>query len=106
MITTTQTQLNACTRFVDSHGKPYYEVISAHEEDVTYTVRWNGHFAQDNCRAGRRGADCWHCRAAVLSENIFKGIVHQDVVVEKYETEQLALDGFKCYERKAFSLLR
>lgn len=103
----TQEQLAACTRKIDSHGNPYYEVQSASDPDTTYTVRWKGYQAQDNCIAGRHGIDCWHCRAATLKEKIFQGLVDLDAEeARSHELSQLALDGFKCYERKEFALMR
>ena len=103
----TEDQLHACTRHIDGHGHPFYEVHSATEPDVTYIVRWHGYRAVDNCKSGRIGVECWHCRAATLSEKIYQGMVNPDeVAATRHELEQLALDGFKCYEPRPFSLLK
>ncbi len=95
----TEEQIAAATPLTATNGERFYEVQSSTGEGF-YTLRRHPgfHVFQCNCKAGREGIRCWHLRVIEHLEAI-----EQDA--ERHEQQAVDRDGWKAYERKAFSLL-
>ncbi len=73
----TDSQLDAATRYIECKTNTvFYLVQSATNPDVQYKVVWNRQyrrFACDaRCPANQHGVVCWHIRAAVANEIIYR----------------------------------
>lgn len=78
-------QLDACQRWERGDGSAFYTVESASNPGTYYRVEWNAehHCLQckphsgQHCKAAQAGFTCWHRRAAVASERLYKYEVAQ-----------------------------
>lgn len=90
----TQAQLDACERVVDPETRIVtYKVKSATTEGVTYTVRYDRRFGKIacNCQAFYYPT-CWHRRAAVKAEELFKADLRA-----QYEAARAAIEASAEY---------
>jgi hypothetical protein len=103
----TEEQVAAAMPLLTTDGERYYEVQSSTGEGY-YTLRQHPghHVFQCNCRAGREGIRCWHLRVVEHLEAIEQDAQASERYAARREQEARAKDGWKCYEHKAFSLLK
>jgi len=88
----TQVQLDACTRVIDPETRLVsYRVKSATTAGVTYTVRYDKRFGRiaRNCAAFYYPT-CWHRRAAVKAEDLFKQELRKQYEAAKQAIESSA----------------
>lgn len=81
----TDAQLDACQRWERGNGTIFYTVQSASVELCYYRVEFNTErrclqcvpHSGEHCKASLHGLTCWHKRAAVAAERIYKYTIAQ-----------------------------
>lgn len=90
-------QIDACQRWEDcGKNRIFYTVESQSEPGTYYKVVWNEQFHRlqclphngRTCPASQQGIPCWHCRAAVAAEQLFKQEVRRERQQEQAEVEK------------------
>jgi hypothetical protein len=90
----TQTQIDACTRKIDPETKQvFYEVKSATTPGVVYKVWFDRRFGRIACNCPAfTYPTCWHRRAAVKAEELFKVDLRR-----QYEEARHAIESSEEY---------
>jgi len=94
----TQAQIDACERVVDPETRVVtYTVKSASTPGVTYTVKYDRRFGRIACNCPAfYYPTCWHRRAAVKAEELFK----QELRAQ-YEAARAAIESSAEYRMEA-----
>jgi hypothetical protein len=98
----TQEQIDACQRWEDCGlNRIFYTVESQSQPGVYYKVVWNTQFhvlqclphTGKHCEASLKGIPCWHKRAALAAEQLFKAELRREQEIlereEAYRFEQM-----------------
>jgi hypothetical protein len=90
----TQTQIDACTRKIDPETKQvFYEVKSATTPGTVYKVWYDRRFGRITCNCPAfTYPTCWHRRAAVKAEELFKADLRK-----QYEEARAAIESSEEY---------
>jgi hypothetical protein len=90
-------QIDACQRWEDcGKNRIFYTVESQSEPGTYYKVVWNEQFGclqclphnGRTCPASQHGIPCWHCRAAVAAEQLYKQELRRSRQQEQAEVEK------------------
>ena len=83
-------QIDKATRIIDlKTNTVFYQVESQTEACQVYSVRYNKDFGclTCTCKAGQQGIPCWHKRAALAAEQIYKAEIRREREAERKAIE-------------------
>lgn len=99
----TQEQIDRCDRITDySRHKVFYQVESQTDSTLVYHVEYSNahHVLTCTCKAGQYGIPCWHKRAALAAEEVYK----QEIAQRRAEQEQIERDEAYQFEQMLHDL--
>lgn len=102
-------QLDACERWERSNGTAFYTVQSATIELTYYRVEWDAEHhcvrclphSGERCKGADAGYTCWHMRAALASERLFK---YEQAQAARREAEAIEAEPEHREEQACFDL--
>lgn len=97
----TETQVDACERVIDlEKHEVFYQVKSATTPDAVYEVRYHKAYGKLSCTcpAGLWYTTCWHRRAAIVSERLYKEAKQAER--EAAKREAAAIEATPEYQRE------
>jgi hypothetical protein len=98
----TQEQIDRTDRVIDYHlHKVFYLVESESEPGTYYRVEWNEQFGCLQCRphhgrscpASQQGIPCWHKRAALAAEKLYKAERQRERQREQAEVDEIVAEA-------------
>ena len=89
-------QIDKATRIIDMKTNTvFYQVESQTEACQVYSVRYNKDFGclTCTCKAGQQGIPCWHKRAALAAEQLYKAAIRRE-----HQAECQAIEASEQYQ--------